>query len=100
MADEEWHPEYDVTEEVASQEAAAGKVIYLNSNEKSPVPATEYMTYLLVLKRLKFGEPIPESTFTDVQNPVLRRRLVRAICLRKATQKSPDTKDGPVTPTT
>lgn len=49
------------------------------------VPKDEYLYYLRARKRIEFNEPIPESTFTDVQNPVLRRRLVRAICLKKAS---------------
>lgn len=47
------------------------------------VPPKEYLYYIRALKRIKFGEPIPDTTFTDVKSPVLRQRLVKAICLKK-----------------
>ena len=67
---------------------------------KESVDGEEYLFYLRAKKRIHFGEPLPESTFKDIQNPVLRRRLVRAICLKKVTPKPDDTKDGAATPMT
>ena len=54
-------------------------------NKAGQVNREEYIFYLRARKRLLRNEPLPESTFKDIQNPVLRRRLVRAICLRKAS---------------
>lgn len=95
MADEDGN----ILVEIHMEEGSVPSTVRLDGGTDS-VSKDEYIFYLRARKRIMFNEPIPESTFTDVQNPVLRRRLVRAICLRKATQKSPDTKDGPVTPMT
>ncbi len=64
------------------------------------VSREEYIFYLRARKRLIRNEPIAESTFTDVQNPVLRRRLVRAICLKKANLSTTSATSEEPTPET
>lgn len=80
--------EYDLTYEGHMSENSVpvdGVKLSTMDYANQSVERDEYLSYLRAFKRIHFGEPIPESTFTDVQNPVLRRRLVRAICLRKAS---------------
>ena len=63
------------------------KIVRLNlaDADNELVDKEEYIFYLRARKRLLRNEPLPESTFKDIQNSVLRRRLVRAICLRKVS---------------
>ena len=82
-----------------TEEQFVSAVVHLD-NKAGKVKREEYIFYLRARKRLLHNEPLPESTFKDIQNPVLRRRLVRAICLKKVTPKPDDTKDGAATPMT
>ena len=67
-----------------TEEQFVSAVVNLD-NKADQINREEYIFYLRARKRLLRNEPLPESTFKDIQNPVLRRRLVRAICLRKAS---------------
>ena len=78
------------------------KIVRLNlaDADNELVDKEEYIFYLRARKRLLRNEPLPESTFKDIQNSVLRRRLVRAICLKKASSTNSATPKEPTQETT